>query len=212
MERKEKEEMDLRRDQYRNHMPLGCSPWEFGDWRGLPEEFLVKLDTQRYYDDKSGCFRIVFPVKNRLGNVIGSAARRLDDGKNVPWLNSHGRWARKALYPLVALPKNVNTVALVEGAYDSLRLNHCGIPALSIMGTQNWDHGKISILDALGIKNIVICMDGDAAGRGAEGKIYAATENKFNRKRFRLPFENPSVDPGNMSEERVETLREFGKF
>jgi DNA primase len=67
-------------------------------------------------------------------------------------------------------------------------------------------------LDALGIKNIVICMDGDAAGRGAEGKIYAATENKFDRKRFRLPFENPSVDPGNMSEERVETLREFGKF
>jgi DNA primase len=212
IERKEKAEIELRRDQYRNHMPLGCSPWEFGDWRGLSEEFLVKMDAQRYYDDKSGCFRIVFPVKSRLGVTIGSAARRLDDGTNTPWLNSHGRWARKALYPCSALPKGIQTVALVEGPYDSLRLNHCGIPALSIMGTQNWDQGKISILDALGITNIVICMDGDAAGRGADNKIFAATENKFKRKRFRLPFENPSVDPGNMSEERVEALREFGKF
>jgi DNA primase len=212
MERKEKEEMDQRRDQFHNHMPLGCSPWEFGDWRGISEDFLVKLDAQRYYDDRSGCFRIVFPVKSRMGVVIGSASRRLDDGTSYRWINSSGRWIRKALYPCASLPKNIKTVAIVEGPYDSIRLNHIGIPALSIMGTQNWDHGKMSILDALGIKNIVICMDGDAAGRGAEGKIYAATENKFNRKRFRLPFERPPVDPGNMSEERVETLREFGKF
>lgn len=212
MERKEKEEMDLRRDQFRGHMPLGCSPWEFGDWRNLSQEYLIKLGAQRYYDDRSECFRIVFPVKNRIGVVIGSAARRLDDGKSYPWLNSPGRWARKALFPCFLLPKNIKTVAIVEGPYDSLRLNHCGIPALSIMGTQNWDHGKMSILDALGIKSIVICMDGDAAGRGAETTIFNATENKFNRKRFRLPFENPAVDPGNMSTERIEALREFGGF
>ncbi len=211
MERKEKEEMDLRRDQFNNHMPLGSSPWEFGDWRKISEEYLVELEAHRYYDDKSGGFRIVFPVKNRIGVIIGSAARLLEDGP-VPWLNSPGRWARKALYPLAVLPMNIKTVAIVEGQYDAIRLNHIGIPALSIMGTQNWDHGKMSILDALGIKNIVICMDGDAAGRGAEGKIFAATENKFHRKRFRLPRENPRVDPGNMSLERVEALREFGKF
>jgi DNA primase len=215
IERKEKAEMELRRDQYRNHMPLGCSPWEFGDWRGLSEEFLIKLEAQRYYDDRSGCFRIVFPVKKVIsggGVIIGSAARRLDDGTTYPWLNSPGPWARKALFPSVALPKGVKTVAIVEGPYDALRLTHCGIPALSIMGTQNWDHGKMSILVGLGVKNVVICMDGDAAGRGAETKIYEATKNKFSRKRFRLPFEKPSVDPGNMSEERVEALREFGKF
>ena len=212
MERKEKEEMELRRDLFNDHMPLGCSPWEFGDWRKISEEYLVELGAQRYYDDRSGCFRIVFPVKNSIGVVIGSQTRRLDDGTEWRWINSTGRWIRKALYPLTALPMNVKTVAIVEGAYDAIRLNHIGIPALSIMGTQNWDPGKMSILDALGVKNIVICMDGDAAGRGAETTIFAATENKFNRKRFRLPFEQPSVDPGNMSLERVEALREFGGF
>jgi DNA primase len=211
MERKEKEEMDLRRDQFNNHMPLGCSPWEFGDWRKISEEYLIMLGAQRYFDDKSDLFRIVFPVKNRMGVVIGSSGRLLGDGP-VPWLNSPGRWARKALYPLVALPKGIKTVALVEGQHDAIRLNHLGIPALSILGTQNWDHGKMSILDALGIKNIVICMDGDAAGRGAEAAIMESTKNKFHRKRFRLPFENPPVDPGNMSLERVEVLRELGGF
>ncbi len=212
MERKEKEEMELRRDLYNNHMPLGCSPWEFGDWRKISEEYLVELGAERYYDDRSRCFRIVFPIKSRIGVIIGSSARRLDDGTNRPWNNSPGRWARKALYPCSFLPKNIKTVALVEGQYDAIRLNHIGIPALSILGTQNWDRGKMSILDALGIKNIVICMDGDAAGRGAETTIFDSTENKFNRKRFRLPFERPSVDPGNMSLERVEALREFGGF
>jgi DNA primase len=212
MERKEQEEMELRRDLFRNHMPLGCSPWEFGDWRKISEEYLVELGAQRYYDDRSGCFRIVFPIKSRIGVVIGSSARRLDDGTNRPWNNSPGRWARKALYPCTFLPKNIKTVALVEGQYDAIRLNHVGIPALSILGTQNWDLGKMSILDALGIKNIVICMDGDAAGRGAETKIFDSMKNKFNRKRFRLPFEHPPVDPGNMSLERVEALREFGEF
>ena len=211
IERKEKAALDLRRDQFNNHMPLGSSPWEFGDWRKISEEFLAGLGAQRYYDDKSDLFRIVFPVKNTMGVVIGSAARLIGDGP-VPWLNSPGRWARKALFPLVALPKGPKTVVLVEGPYDAIRLNHVGIPTLSIMGTNNWDPIKLSILTNLGVKNIVICMDGDAAGRGAEAEIFNATANKFHRKRFRLPFENPPVDPGNMSLERVDALREFGEF
>lgn len=208
LERREEEDRELRRGMFANHLPLGCSPWEHGGFRELPEPFLVKVGALRYYDDTSDCYRIVFPVKNRIGVIIGSAARSLEkSGK--PWLNAPGPWASKALYPIELLPKNAETVVLVEGPYDALRLNYYGIPALSILGTQNWTSRKISILDACGIKSIVICMDGDPPGRTAEGQIFAHTEGKLKRKRFRLPFENPPVDPGNMSMERIEALMEF---
>jgi hypothetical protein len=55
-------------------------------------------------------------------------------------------------------------------------------------------------------------MDGDPAGRGAESQIFEDTDGTIKRKRFRLPFQNPPIDPGNMNMELVEALREFGGF
>ena len=209
MQRREKEEEALKQQAYRGNLPPGSMPWEHGSFRELPEDFLISIGAMRYYDDRSGCHRIVFPVKNRVGAVIGSTARRLDKNKKFPWLNSEGPWAKKTLYPLELLPKNAETAVLVEGPYDALRMNYYGIPTLAILGTQNWCPFKITVLTACGIKNIVICMDGDNAGRSAEKNILIDTKGILKRKRFRLPFENPPVDPGNMSIERIELLKEF---
>ena len=208
MRMRKKEEQEIRRNMFSGHMPEGCSPWEYGNFRELPEQYLISVGAKRFYDDNSSCYRIVFPVKNRIGSAIGSVARRLDNSSKIPWLNSPGQWALKALYPIQSLPINPKGVVVVEGPYDALRLNYHGIPALSILGVQNWAPLKMSIIDALGIKNIILCMDGDQAGRIAEIKILESTKNRFKRKRFRLPIEDPKVDPGNMSEERLEALRE----
>lgn len=207
--RRSKEEEELRRSLFRGHLPAGCQPWEHGPFRDLPEEYLIEIGAMRVYDDRSECYRIVFPIKNKIGVVVGSTARRLDQGSKVPWLNSPGPWARKTFYPIDKLPKLFDTVVLVEGPYDALRLNYLGIPALSILGTQNWSSEKISILESRAVRRIIIAMDGDPPGRKAEAQIFNDTEGKFKRKRFRLPFENPPVDPGNMSMKRVEVLREL---
>lgn len=198
--------------QFRDHMPVGCTPWEHGDFRGLPEDFLIKAGAMRYYDDKFETYRIVFPVKNKNGVVKGSVARRTDKEKFMPWLNAPGTWAHAALFPLHILERPISTVVLTEGPFDALRLCYLGIPTLSILGTSNWSSLKLSTLDGLGVKKIIICMDGDKAGRIAESRIFADTEGAIKRKRFRLPIENPGIDPGNMSMELVETLREFGGF
>lgn len=198
---------------YRDFMPLGVTPWEHGAFRGLPEEFLVKAGAKRFYDDQTECHRIVFPVKNKNGTTLGSVARRTDKGTFMPWLNAPGPWARRALFPLHIMEKPLPTVVLVEGPFDSLRLCYLGIPALSILGTSNWTPTKLSTLQGMGCKKIIICMDGDKAGRTAETNIFESTEGKIKRKRFRLPInmEDP-VDPGNMNEELIEALREFGGF
>lgn len=198
--------------QFRDHMPIGHQPWEHGDFRGLSEEFLVKVGAKRYYDDQTECYRIVFPVKNKNGVVLGSVARRTDSGSFLPWLNAPGPWARRALFPLHILERPITTVVLVEGPFDALRLCYLGIPALSILGTSNWTPTKLSTLQGMGCKKLIICMDGDKAGRVAEHQIFESSEGVIKRKRFRLPVQNPSIDPGNMSIELVEALREFAGF
>jgi 5S rRNA maturation endonuclease (ribonuclease M5) len=203
----------LAREAFHDHLPVGSQPWEHGSFRGIPEEYLLKLDSRRYYDDQSECYRIVFPVTNRNGVRIGSVARRLDDGRATPWKNSPGPWARKALFPLELMPRPLPSVVLVEGPFDAIRLNYHGIPTLSILGTQNWSPQKISILNSRRVSNLIICMDGDKAGRKATAEIFEDTEHLFKRKRFMLPIdEDNPIDPGNMDEEKIETLREFGGF
>lgn len=208
-----REDQEISHQEMLNHMPAGSFPWEHGDFRGIPEEFLLKLNPKRWYDDSTNCYRIVFPVTNNNKVTIGSVARRLDKDKFMPWRNSPGPWARKALFPLQLMQPIIKTVVLVEGPFDAIRLNYYGIPTLSILGTQNWSEQKISILEARKTERIIICMDGDKAGRVAESRIFIDTEDRFKRKRFRLPIDevNP-VDPGNMDEEKIEALREFGKF
>jgi len=209
-----KSDTEFGRDQLHNHMPLGSQPWEHGPFRGISEEFLIRLNSERWYDDKNQCYRIVFPVTNSNGVIVGSVARRTDKEKRMPWLNSPGSWARKVLFPLSIIPRPLTTVVLVEGPFDAIRLNYLGIPTLSILGTQNWSSQKISILEARKVKKVVICMDGDKAGRIAEYKIFKSLEDtKIKRKRFRLPIDMHSpIDPGNMDEEKIEALREFGGF
>ncbi len=205
---------EQKKSRFHGHMPIGSQPWEYGAFRGLPEEFLVKVGAKRFYDDQTECHRIVFPVKSKSsGDPLGSVARRLDKGTFMPWLNAPGPWARRALFPLHILDRPLTTVVLVEGPFDALRLCYLGIPSLSILGTSNWTQIKLSTLQGMGCKKLIICMDGDKAGRVAEAQIFEDTADKIKRKRFRLPInEEDPVDPGNMNEDLIEALREFGGF
>jgi DNA primase len=110
------------------------------------------------------------------------------------------------------MERPLNTIVLVEGPFDALRLCYEGISALSILGTSNWSKLKLATLEGMACKKIIICMDGDKAGRDAERQIFEDTAGVIKRKRFRLPLQTPGIDPGNMSEELLEALREFGGF
>jgi len=154
----------------------------------------------------------VFPVRNRKGKNIGSVARRLDKESYMTWFNSPGSWALKALFPIHIIPRNTKRVAIVEGPFDAIRLNYMGIPAVALLGTGNWSELKGRMLQAHGVEWAILCMDGDKAGRKAEESIMVELNGMLKRKRYQLPIEDPALDPGNMSMEHVEALREFGKF
>ena len=90
--------------------------------------------------------RIVFPIDGPQGEIVGFAARALDDQK-PKYLYSYDFPRRKSLYGEGRLLKTLQdmrrtgrreviSIYLVEGIFDVLRLEQMGLHALGVLGAQ----------------------------------------------------------------------------
>ncbi|MGH8503038.1 MAG: DNA primase [Gammaproteobacteria bacterium] len=115
--------------------------------------------------------RIMFPIRDRRGRVIGFGGRVLDDG--LPkYLNSPETplfHKNESLYGLCELRKALGRperVLVVEGYVDVLALAQCGLRnAVATLGTAtSLQHIQLLFRQT---HEIVFCFDGDRAGREA---------------------------------------------
>ena len=122
--------------------------------------------------------RIMFPIRNQRGQVIGFGGRVLDDSK-PKYLNSpdtplfdKGR-NLYGLYEGRAAIKDAGRILVVEGYMDVVALAQFGIGyGVASLGTSiTADHVKILMRQA---DSIYFCFDGDAAGKKA---AWRALEN-----------------------------------
>lgn len=151
----------------------------FGDgkpWRGLSIEFLRGLPAFAWHQHtKWGKLveRILFPFYQN-GQLLGYSGRRLDSDKFLRYDNAAFSSALKVLFPFDYVIKNFSPdrIVLVEGPIDALWMIQNGIPAFSILGTGNWSGHKRDLLIANNIKKVLICMDGDEAGRAVAPVIF----------------------------------------
>ena len=159
-------------------------------WRGFDPEFLNKVGIKLAYHDDSGKFYLYMPV-SILGKEVGfirAEMRKPKDKRTPTYLNARGEWTlSKGLFPYdysVGLMKEIHskTMVLVEGPRDSLRLLKSGVPALSILGTQNWSDKKRRLLERAGVRKIVLLMDGDKPGKDAAEAIYPTLKDRFDVK------------------------------
>ena len=153
------------------------------------------------------------------------------DGK-PSYINLRGNWvSHYGLFPFDYTMQNLvnKTVVLVEGQRDALRLLSFGIPALCIMGTQNWTVHKARLLEMHGVDTVYIFMDGDDAGIHGTEKVWELSHDLFDTHVIKLwqikgsPWlkykdcENPSktakengeelYDPGNCPDTILHKLR-----
>lgn len=189
-------------------LPEGAELWT-GEWRGLSENFLATIPSFKWYDKNSKAYRILWPVFMQ-GRMMGCTSYNLDENTMPKTRNLGGLKMNRCLFPFDHyLIKD--GVVLVEGQYDALRLLGKGIPALAILGTNQWDDEegesgdfKANLLLKRGIKRVVVAMDGDEAGYQCAKKIlktlnrYRGIESRF------MDFPDPpegseveSYDPGN---------------
>lgn len=119
--------------------------------------------------------RIVFPIWDQFGQVIGFTARTIDDSKGPKYLNSSDSFIfnKSNLLYGFHLAKNAmreRGALLVEGNMDQLSLFTKGFEnTIAVMGVALGDQ-SLKRLVAL-TKNIYLGLDNDPAGKIAEKRI-----------------------------------------
>ena len=128
------------------------------------------LANRRGNDYFSG--RLVFPLSDARGRVLGFQARRLreDDPLQAKYVNSpesdhfHKGSLLYGLHLARAAIAKEGTAIVVEGNADVVALRQAGLqPVVAAMGTALTE-GQLRELTRL-TRRIVLCFDGDAAGK-----------------------------------------------
>jgi len=127
-----------------------------------------RKDGEGYYDWFRG--RLMFPILNPSGRVIGFGGRTLKEGEGVPkYLNSPETLIyqkSRVLYGLFQSKGRLqreSRALLVEGYTDLLRLHQCGLDyGVATSGTALTE-GQARLLFRY-TKNVTLIFDGDSAG------------------------------------------------
>ncbi|TQV87713.1 DNA primase [Aliikangiella coralliicola] len=115
--------------------------------------------------------RIMFPIRNRRGQVLGFGGRVIDKGE-PKYLNSpettlfHKGKELYGLYEMRRQLRNVDHIIIVEGYMDVVALAQFGIyNATATLGTATTSDHLLTLFRIC--PKVVFCFDGDKAGRAA---------------------------------------------
>lgn len=116
--------------------------------------------------------RIMFPIRNRKGDVIAFGGRVIHADKQPKYLNSpetvtfHKSHALYGVYEMRKFAKDITYILVVEGYMDVVMLAEHGIDtAVATLGTATTtDHIRQLLRTHT---HIVFCFDGDSAGKQA---------------------------------------------
>lgn len=142
---------------------------QFSQEQWLATGMLVKNDKNKVYPRFRN--RLMFPIRNRQGKVIGFGGRVLDSSLpkylNSPqtdlFSKSHVIYG---LYEALQNKTDWQAAIIVEGYFDVITLAQNGIMgALATMGTAISEHHIKQIFRY--VNEVIFCFDGDNAGRTA---------------------------------------------
>lgn len=131
---------------------------------------LIEKDDGGHYDRFRN--RVIFPIRNRRGYIIGFGGRAIDPNDNPKYLNSpetplfHKGRELYGLYEAQQQRPRPTAILVVEGYMDAVMLAQYGVRnAVATLGTAtSRDHIQALFKAA---PEIVFCFDGDNAGRQA---------------------------------------------
>lgn len=138
---------------------------------GVKAGLFIKKDENRYYDRFRN--RIMFPIRNRRGKVIGFGARTIGNLTDEPkYINSPETPVFSKSHELYGYYEarqeiqRLQSVIVVEGYMDVVSLAQGGITnAVATLGTACTEHHIQALFKV--VPEIIFCFDGDAAGKKA---------------------------------------------
>ena len=145
--------------------------------------------------------RIMFPIQDQRGNVIGFGGRVLGKGEpkylnspETPIFEKGARALRPSSRPRQAIREH-ECVLVVEGYMDVVGLAQFGVGnAVATLGTAATPHHIQKLLRLT--DRVVFCFDGDAAGRRAAGRaLEVSLEHLADNKALTFLFLPEEHDP-----------------
>lgn len=182
-------------------------------WRTIPFDMLVSVGACLVEDKRSKEDFLLLPayMDDELVGGVRAVLKNTSDKSIVKYKNSDGEWSKeKGLYPYDYAACRLNEfeekygfrgIVIVEGARDSLCFNCEGMPSFGLLGTQSWSETKRDHVLDLDPDFVLVCLDGDKAGRKAETMIWESLKDVVPTRKMNLTRFNREcgfdVDPGN---------------
>lgn len=182
-----------------------------GKWKTYNDKFLSRFNVKKLWDDKSKDYYLFFPV-TYLDEYKGFIKAKLyEESPGIKyWFNME----EKIFFPFDYIMQfNTPTIVLVEGIADALRLIKHRIPALAILGIFITEFGY-DLLDTLGVKNIILCLDGDTPAKEAVlGKNKPGLAQELSKRGYhtRVFFPPEGTDPDDMSKRYLKVIKNLIK-
>lgn len=110
---------------------------------------------------------ITFPIHDLEGNTLGFCRRSIK-GKHF-YMDAA---KSKSIYGMYELPDKVNSLVVTESCFNCLTAVRYGYNAVALLGTGT--QSEIDELKWIGAKEIVLCLDNDAAGQRGAKKLKKA--------------------------------------
>ncbi len=164
---------------------LGYVPYNSEFYKNISKKFSEQeiMETGLFFkDEKRNRFanrfnsRIIFPIKNIVGDVIAFGGRIIKDGKYAKYINSpETEFYKKGrhvfnLEKAKSFPKKNEEVIIVEGYMDVISIYSSGIKnVVSNSGTALTEN-QINLIWKF-FSDPIVCLDGDSSGQRAALRI-----------------------------------------
>ncbi len=185
--------------------------------KGIKEEVLIKAGlSKKNKDDKLFDFfrdRLMFPIKDRKGRVVGFGGRVMNPEDQPKYLNTgetpifQKNRELYGFYEALEFRKDLKEIFVVEGYMDSIAMYEHGMT--NSVATLGIATNRFHIQKLLQIVNeIIFCFDGDDAGRGAAwGALKNVLPAVTDGKTIKFLFLPEGEDPASLLEKN--SLDEF---
>ncbi len=190
--------------------------------KGIKEEVLIKAGlSKKNKDDKLFDFfrdRLMFPIKDRKGRVVGFGGRVMNPEDQPKYLNTgetpifQKNRELYGFYEALEFRKDLKEIFVVEGYMDSIAMYEHGMT--NSVATLGIATNRFHIQKLLQIVNeIIFCFDGDDAGRGAAwGALKNVLPAVTDGKTIKFLFLPEGEDPASLLEKNsAEEFKEKSK-
>lgn len=191
--------------------PLPLSPLRFSlhlRWHPYLEERGVHPDTATgfgigYYAGSGFLHhRIVFPIHDSVGRLVGYAGRSLDGGEPRYLFPAGFRKSQVVFNLHRAVRKAAQCAIVVEGFFDCLRVFQAGYSnVVALMGVSLSEVQEQLLLERF--PRLVLMLDGDEAGRRASQQLATRLKGKVSLSVVEAPS---GRQPDQLSSEEMQSL------